>query len=73
MSYREAAPSPRQRGLLIGAIVGGLAAGILGNRVCHAYSATPGDSCIGDAFWWAVAGGMLGGLIGASAEAESDS
>ena len=27
--------SPKTRGLLIGAVIGGLAAGFLGNRLCH--------------------------------------
>ena len=60
----------RSTGLQAGALVGGLAAGFLGYRVCQAYSAV-GD-CTGDALWWAVLGAMLGGLIGASGAEESN-
>jgi hypothetical protein len=58
----------RGEGFAIGATVGGVAAGFLGYRMCLAYSA-PGD-CWGTALWWAVLGGGLGGLIGASAGEE---
>jgi hypothetical protein len=68
---RQAA-SPKERGLLIGALFGGVAAGFLGNRVCHAYSATASDACVGDTLWWAALGGMLGGLIGATGAGERD-
>lgn len=59
----------RGEGFAIGATIGGLAAGFLGYRMCVAYSAL-GD-CWGTALWWAVIGGGLGGLIGASAGDES--
>ena len=54
----------RSEGFALGAVVGGLAAGFLGHRACKAYSAL-GD-CGGAALWWAVVGGTVGGLIGAS-------
>jgi hypothetical protein len=58
----------RGEGFAIGAAIGGLAGGFLGYRMCLAYSAL-GD-CWGTALWWAVIGGGLGGLIGASAGEE---
>ena len=60
----------RTHGLAVGAVIGGLAAGFLGHRMCQAYSAT-GD-CWGQALWWGAIGGMLGGLIGASAAGNDD-
>ena len=60
----------RAEGLGIGAAIGGLTAGILGYQVCQAYSAL-GD-CLGNAFWWAAVGGLMGGLMGASAAGEND-
>jgi hypothetical protein len=68
----QRAASSKGRGLLIGAIIGGVAAGFFGNRMCHAYSATAADACVGDTLWWAAVGGMLGGLIGATGSGESD-
>ena len=56
--------SPKERGLLIGATIGGLVSGVLGHAACRAYSSS--DGCAGETVWWAVMGGMLGGLIGAS-------
>lgn len=66
-TLRQQVPSSKdkERGLLVGGLIGGVGAGILGNRVCHAYSAT-GD-CTGQTLWWATLGGLLGGLIGATA------
>jgi hypothetical protein len=71
LSLPELAASSKTKGLLIGAIIGGAAAGFLGNRVCHAYGAKPGEGCLGQTLWWAALGGMLGGLIGASSESDS--
>ena len=65
--------SSKGHGLLLGAVIGGLAAGFLGNRVCHAYGTTVADGCAGETLWWAAVGGMLGGLIGATAGSESSS
>ena len=65
-------PSSKQRGLLLGALIGGAVAGFLGNRVCRAYSATTADGCLGDTLWWAAGGAMLGGLIGATGSGGSD-
>lgn len=65
-------PSAKQRGFLIGAIIGGVAAGFLGNKACRAFSAYTSDGCVGDTLWWATIGGMLGGLIGATGSGESD-
>ena len=58
------ASTRKERGLFIGAFVGGVAAGVLGNRVCRAYRATGG--CTGDTLWWTTIGALLGGLIGAT-------
>lgn len=55
----------------MGAGIGGLVSGLLGNRVCRAYSVSS-DGCAGDTVWWAVMGGMLGGLIGASGARRTD-
>ena len=60
----------RTDGLAVGAVLGGLVAGFLGHRACRAYGAT-GD-CWGQALWWGAMGGMLGGLIGASAVEEEE-
>jgi outer membrane lipoprotein SlyB len=64
--------SPTTRGFLVGVIIGGVAGGLFGNRVCHAYGSSGSDGCTGDTAWWAVAGGMLGGLLGAAAGSDSD-
>ena len=53
-----------------GAAIGGSAAGFQGNRVCHAYGTTVADGCAGETLGWAAVGGMLGGLIGATAGSE---
>ncbi len=58
-------PSAKERGLLKGAVIGALAAGFLGNRVCRENAATGG--CTGQTLWWGALGGMLGGIIGATA------
>lgn len=62
---RAGAAISRTNGLAVGFTIGGVVAGVFGYRMCQAYSAL-GD-CLGTAFWWAAIGGMLGGLIGASA------
>ena len=66
---RPADGSAKERGLLIGGVIGGVAAGILGNRICRAYGTTGG--CTGQTLWWAAAGGLLGGLIGATGAGDS--
>ena len=65
--------SHKERGLLIGALVGGVGAALLGNQVCHAYGSSSTDGCAGTTLWWAALGGMLGGLIGAAGGGEPDS
>ena len=68
-----AGPSPKERGFLLGALIGGVVTGFLGNRICRAYSATTPDACLGDTLWWAAGGAMLGGLIGATGSGNQDS
>jgi hypothetical protein len=59
----------RGDGFAIGAVVGALAAGVFGFGMCRVYG-TEGD-CWGQAAWWGVLGGMVGGLIGASGGKDS--
>jgi hypothetical protein len=60
----EEAPShggsitPMERSLLIGATIGVVVSGVLGQAACRAYGASNG--CGGETVWWAVMGGMLG-------------
>jgi hypothetical protein len=64
-------PSRAGRRLLIGGVIGGLAGGFLGHKICRACGADT-DGCTGQALWWAAVAGMLGGLIGATSAGDAD-
>jgi hypothetical protein len=52
-------------------MIGGLAGGFLGHKICRACGADT-DGCTGQALWWAAVAGMLGGLIGATSAGDAD-
>jgi hypothetical protein len=68
---RSPGASTANRRLLIGAVIGGLAGGFLGHKICRAYGSDVGG-CTGTTLWWAAAAGMLGGLIGATSAEDAD-
>ena len=52
-------------------LIGGLAGGFVGHKICRAFG-SGGGGCTGDALWWAAAAGMRGGLIGATSAEDGD-